>query len=69
MRIASFKTLKNSRRTRISYAYSAMERDSFMNEEPLQSAADEAMSRLGTMPISEMMDWAMREVEYRQLTC
>ncbi len=68
MKLASYKTLKNSRKTRISYAYNAMERDSMACTGKEQDDATEAIERLGTMSVDEMMDWAFREVEYRQLT-
>ena len=69
MRAASFKTLHNSRKTRQSYAYRAIERDSMSGDSEVESKADEAMVRLnrGNMSKEEMLEWATREQEWRQL--
>lgn len=66
-RIASNETLKASKKTRLTYAYRAMERDSLSSEPVLAKKADDAMERLGNMTKSEMLDWAFREKEYMML--
>lgn len=65
MRIASYNTLNKSRKTRIAYAYSAIEREWFESENV--ELAAKAMDELEDMSLSEMMDWALKEVEFRKL--
>lgn len=82
-RIASYKTLKNHREIRRSYAYNAIERTWFDRANPdpddefacqLKKEANDAMKRVmlhrskGGLTIKEEMDWALTEVEYKGLT-
>lgn len=68
-RIASQKTLNNNKKTRRSYAFDAMERDSMSGEKYLYIPADKAMDNFNSLNKDEMMRWALREQEYRQITC
>lgn len=68
MKIASLKTLASSRKTRRSYALCAIERDSMSGEESLVPLADKAMDSFNSLSKKEMLGWAVREQEYRQLT-
>lgn len=69
-KIASYKTLNTNSKTRRVYAYNAIERAWFQNDEEDQPAALEAMDRLvkKEMPKAEMMGWASQEAEYRSLS-
>jgi len=68
MRHASARTLRNSKKIRLNYAYRAIERDTMSGEPSLVPKADDAMDRLGTMRKEEMLDWAFRELDYRLCT-
>lgn len=68
MRVANYKTLLNSRKTRRSYAYAAIERDSMSGEEYLYLKADKALDNFNSLTKAEMMEWATREQEYRLIT-
>jgi len=65
MRIASYKTIRNNKKTRISYAYNALERDSMNDLEGANEAFDSFLGR--SMPREQELHWADREREWRQL--
>lgn len=67
MKIASTKTLNNSRKTRFAYAYRAIERESMSDDKELQDRADAAMDRLNKLNKTELMFWATREQEFKSL--
>ena len=67
MKIASTKTLNNSRKTRFAYAYRAIERESMSEDIELQVQADDAMDRLSKLTKTELMFWAIREQEFKSL--
>lgn len=68
-RIASVKTLNCHKKTRLSYAYRAAERDSMSGDTELERRGDDAIDALlnGTMSKSEQLDWAIREQTWREL--
>lgn len=67
MKIASYKTLNNNKKTRIKYTLSAIERDSFSEDEKVVEKSDKAFQMIAVMTKKEMMEWATRELEYKQL--
>ena len=76
-RIASYKTLRRNIKIRRRYAIDAIERQWFDTapdswdeyECEMYRKADSALSRIrnNEMGIEEMMDWALREAEYKSL--
>lgn len=82
-RIASYKTLKSHREIRRRYAYNAIERAWFDRANPdpddefecqREKEADDALTRFtlhrseGGLTIKEEMDWALTDIEYKELT-
>lgn len=68
MRVASNKTLTNSKSTRFNYAYRAIERASLSEDIELQKKGDAAMEKLALLSKDEMLHWALREQEFKLLT-
>ena len=70
MRIASSKTIRNSTKTRRTYAYRAIERATFDCLDEVVEEGEDAMLRFinRSMKKSEQLDWAYREQEYKILT-
>ena len=68
-KVASIKTLNKSKKTRSAYAYSAIERAMFNDDEKIRNNADDAFERWAnnTMTKEEMIDWALSEIEHREL--
>ena len=72
MRVASQKTLQNNRKTRFSYAMTAIERATLSDDSEIEAQGDLAMMRLlgqkkPALSKDEMLDWALREQEYKLL--
>lgn len=67
MKYASITTLRRNRKTRLSYAYDAIERETLCGNTERVAKADTAMDRLHVMPVAEMMEWAAKEQEWRSL--
>ena len=67
MRIAKWTTIKNNKKTRISYAYSALERATLEKDGEELEKADKAFDKFlaRKMPIKEQLDWALTEWDYR----
>ena len=66
MKIASYNTIMKSRKTRRSYAYTALERD-YMHDLDGASASFHSFTS-GGMSIEDERKWAFREQEYLLLT-
>ena len=67
MRIASYKTIKNNRKTRRAYAVEAVNREIFSDDLSSAGKASDALELLreSLMSKDEMTDWANLERDYR----
>lgn len=68
-KIASKSTLRASKKTRMAYAYLAAERDSLSNDESVKKKGTDALNDIleFRMPLSEQLEWALRELNWREL--
>ena len=67
MRIAKWTTIKKNKKTRISYAYNALERATLERDGEELEKADKAFDKFlaGKMSVKEQLDWALTEWDYR----
>jgi len=63
-KIATVQQLKKNKKLRISYALSAIERDSLSDDSETAKKADQVFDNFKKLSNDEVMRWATREQEY-----